>query len=220
MSDVSIARPPAALRAAIAADLEPVRPLRSPMVRALSLAPIALALLLAAPVVFEFRDLRPLGWFLSWGVSLIQLAAGLGLAAAALREAVPGRAWSTTAIAGLMTGAVVFVIAVTLASWQASPVVLGRGWWEIWAICLASSAVTALPATILTAVLALRALPTRPVVTGLLAGVGAGLMADAGWRLFCHFSEPAHVLGAHLGGVLLAGSMGAILTPWLAASKK
>jgi hypothetical protein len=23
-------------------------------------------------------------------------------------------------------------------------------------------------------------------------------MADAGWRLFCHFSDPAHVIGAHV----------------------
>lgn len=48
-------------------------------------------------------------------------------------------------------------------------------------------------------VLAARAYPTRPVVAGALLGLGAGLMANAGWRLFCHFSEPAHVLSAHVG---------------------
>jgi len=48
-------------------------------------------------------------------------------------------------------------------------------------------------------VLAARAYPTRPVVAGALLGVGAGLMANAGWRLFRHFSEPAHVLSAHVG---------------------
>jgi hypothetical protein len=67
----------------------------------------------------------------------------------------------------------------------------------------------------LTAILAVRAWPTRPAVTGWLAGLGAGLMADAGWRLFCHFSEPSHVLAAHLGGVLAAGAVGAVITPRL-----
>jgi hypothetical protein len=37
-------------------------------------------------------------------------------------------------------------------------------------------------------------------------------MSDAGWRLFCHFSEPAHVLAGHLGGIALATIIGA----WLA----
>jgi hypothetical protein len=36
-------------------------------------------------------------------------------------------------------------------------------------------------------------------------------MADAGWRLFCHFSEPSHVLSAHLGGVVIAALAGAVL---------
>ena len=42
-----------------------------------------------------------------------------------------------------------------------------------------------------------RAFPLRPRIAGALYGLGAGLMADAGWRLFCHFSNPAHVFGAH-----------------------
>ena len=43
---------------------------------------------------------------------------------------------------------------------------------------------------------------------GCYLGVGAGVMADAGWRMFCHFSEPAHVLSAHLGGVAVAAIAG------------
>ena len=49
----------------------------------------------------------------------------------------------------------------------------------------------------------------RPLIMGVLFGLGAGLMADAGWRIFCHFSEPAHVLSAHLGGVLVSAMAGA-----------
>ena len=32
--------------------------------------------------------------------------------------------------------------------------------------------------------------------------VHAGLGADAGWRLFCHFSEPAHVFPTHTAAVI------------------
>ena len=35
-------------------------------------------------------------------------------------------------------------------------------------------------------------------------------MADAGWRIFCHFSEPAHVLSAHLAAVIMSTMIGAL----------
>lgn len=217
MSDLSISRPPHALRAAIAADLSPVGRLRTPFLRALWLAPLAGVLLVAAPLIFDFRDLRPLGWIWSWGASLVQLVAGLGLAAAALRESVPGRSWSRGALVSLVTVPVLMVVAVTLGSWHASPVLVQGSWLFIATICFACTTASALPATALASVLALRAFPTRPGLTGCLAGLAGGLMADAGWRLFCHFSEPAHVVAAHLGGVITAGLIGAVLTRWLSA---
>lgn len=219
MSDRAMTAVPPALRAAIAADLHPVRPLAAPWRRALMLAPVAAAMLMAAPLVFQFRDLDALGWALSWGASGLQAIAGLALVAASLRESVPGRSWSARALAAIVAGTLLLVAAVTVASWHASPVSLGRGWWWVGLICFAASTATALPATILAAILALQALPTRPAVTGLLAGLGGGLMADAGWRLFCHFSQPSHVLSAHLGGVVLAAAIGAAITPWLSSRR-
>ena len=142
--------------------------------------------------------------------------AGVALVAAALRESVPGRNWSSAALALIAAAAVALVIAVSVASWHASPVTLGRAWLTVGAICFVASALSALPVTIVAALLALSALPTRPAVTGLLAGLGGGLMADAGWRLFCHFSDPPHVLASHLGGVVAAALIGAALTPMLA----
>jgi hypothetical protein len=65
MNDASVGLPPPELRRAIAADLAPVRPLPPPWQRALALAPIALVLLVAAPIVFQFRDLDALGFLLS-----------------------------------------------------------------------------------------------------------------------------------------------------------
>jgi hypothetical protein len=88
---------------------------------------------------------------------------------------------------------------------------LDRGWWGVGLLCLSGSAATALPIVALANVLAARAYPTRPLLIGVLSGLGAGLMADAGWRIFCHFSEPAHVLAAHLGGVVVSALAGAAL---------
>ena len=189
--------------------MSPVRPLPSPWVRALWCAPFAFLALLAAPAYFNVRaDAAQLGWFSSWGASLIQVVAGFALLAAALRESIPGRAWSSGAIGAWLVTPIALVIAVTLASWEASPVILTSGWWTVWVVCIGGSAATALPLVALASVLAVRAYPTRPAVAGLLLGLGAGVIADAGWRMFCHFSEPAHVLSAHLGGVAVAALIG------------
>jgi hypothetical protein len=203
---------PTELRARIEADYEPVRPLPAPFVRALAVAPFAIVALLAAPLFFNVRsDADRLGWAMTWGMSLVQVVFGFIVITAALRESVPGRAWSPSALIAWVSVPLVLLVAVTFASWQASQVPLQRGWWTIGLVCVAGSAATALPVIALANVLAARAYPTRPAIAGLLLGVGAGLMADAGWRLFCHFSEPSHVLSAHLGGVALAALAGAAL---------
>jgi hypothetical protein len=203
---------PPGLRAQLAADYAPVRRLRSPWLRALALLPLSMVVLLAAPAVFQLRpDAPALGWIGTWGASVAQAAIGIALVAAGLRESVPGRGWSRASIGLWIAIPVAYVVLVTLASWQASPVILRRGWWFVSAICLAGSTVTALPAVVLAGILAARAYPTRAAIAGALFGLGAGLMADAGWRLFCHFSEPAHVLAAHLGGVIISTAVGSLV---------
>ena len=205
------------LRAAVASDLAPVVPLASPLRRALPLLPVAAFLLLAAPLTFEFRDLTALGWRWSWGASLLQIVIAFALVTLALRQAVPGREWPTSSLVSCGLGVTLLFAAVTYGTWIASPVALARGWWIIGAICALSSAISALPVVVLAALLVIRAFPLQPAATGAIAGFGAGLIADAGWRLSCHYSEPAHVLAAHFGGVLLASAVGAILVRWLCA---
>lgn len=209
-------RMPPPLRARLAADFAPVRRLWPPYARVLWLLPMALGLLVAAPLVFELRlDAPRLGWEGTWGVSSLQAVAGLVLVGAALREAVPGLGWSRRAVALWLALPVLVVASVTLASWEASPVVLRARWLWVSGMCLTWSSATALPAVALAAALAARAYPTRPALAGALLGSGAGLMADAGWRLFCHYSEPAHVLSAHLAAVILSAIAGALLAPRL-----
>jgi hypothetical protein len=199
------------LRAAIAANLTPVRPLPPPALRAALLLPVGVLLLFAAPLIFDFRDLDALGWRWSIAASSVEMLAGIGVVMLALREAIPGRAASSRVMSALAAGVAVLFIGITLASWQASPVSLRGHWWEISGICLVMSAASALPAVALSSVLIVRAFPLRPALAGGVAGFGSGLMADAGWRLFCHFSEPAHVVAAHFGGVLVAALTGAAL---------
>ena len=81
----------------------------------------------------------------------------------------------------------------------------------MWGVCLTGTIVSALPALAVAGWLAARAFPLRPRLAGALYGVGAGLMADAGWRLFCHFSHPAHVFGAHTLGIVVTGMLGVLL---------
>lgn len=211
MSEPSVLPP--ALRARLASDFRAVRPLRSPVARAMAVVPFAAIALVAAPLWFELRiDAPRLGWLQSWGWSLVQAVAGVALVAAALREAVPGRQRGRGALAPWLALPPVLVALVTWTTFEASPIVVGRAWMWIGAMCFAGSLATALPVVAMSAVLASRAWPTRPGLTGLIGGLGAGLMADAGWRLFCHFSEPAHVLGAHFLAVVVAGLLGAALS--------
>jgi hypothetical protein len=212
---------PTALRARIEADYTAVRPLPAPLLRAAWLLPFALLALVAAPAFFSVRaDAVRLGWTMTWGVSGLQIVLGFIVLAAALRESIPGRAWSVPAVIAWVATSVVLLIAATLATWQVSPIPLRREWWAVGLICVSGSAATALPIVALANVLAARAYPTRPAIVGLLLGVSAGLMADAGWRLFCHFSEPSHVLSAHLGGVAMAALAGSALAIWLKADRQ
>ena len=202
---------PAQLRARLAAEYHPVRPLRSPWARALLVVPLAIVALIAAPVAFDVRPAANLGWLGVWGLSIAQSMIGLLVVGAALRESIPGRDWSRGALALWLAIPILIVVGVTLTSWEASPVLLRGQWWFVAGVCFAGSAATALPAVAFASILAARAYPTRPAVAGALLGLGAGLMADAGWRIFCHFSEPAHVLSAHLAAVIMSTIVGSLV---------
>lgn len=212
---------PDGLREALAADYAPVRRLPSPLWRAMAVAPFALLTLVAASTVFELRmDAARLGWAGTWGVSGLQALAGLALVVAALREAIPGRAWGRAATAAWLLLPICGMVGVTLASWMLSPIRLSVHWLWIGGLCFAGSTASSLPIVALAGVLAARAYPTRPLVAGALLGLGAGLVADAGWRLFCHYSEPAHVFAAHFGAVLVATALGASTAHVMSARRK
>lgn len=207
---------PPALRDAIERDLRPTRPLRPPSVRALALVPLAAAIVVAVPALHFFRpDMRTVGFLRAWGFSIGQALAGLVIVCLALRESIPGRALSRVALAWTVAVGLALpfaLLALTASSFDIGPRpgdALAEG-----ATCFRISALAAVPALLVAAMLAGRAFPLRPAVAGALYGLGCGLVADAGLRLYCDYSVPMHVLFAHGGariGVMLAGAAVAIV---------
>jgi hypothetical protein len=194
----------AGLRDRIARDLKRVKPLRPPMVRALALVPLAAAIVFAVPALHFFRsDMRTLGLMRGWGFSFAQALAGVVVVAAALRESIPGRSLSRASLTwtmalGVMVPAAALVL--TASSFDLGPEP-GRGFAEGIG-CFRVSTAAAIPALIVAAILAARAFPLRPGIAGALYGLGCGLIADAGLRLYCEYTAPPHVLLAHGGAIL------------------
>lgn len=208
----------AAARGAILADLAPVRPLSAPLRRAMILLPAGLLLLAAQPLIYGLRgDAPALGLLRLWGLSVAQSLIGLLFIAAALREAVPGRTLPRARLLFAL-GALVSV-AVTFVTWQGSATGVPPGFvGRFWTVCFTRPLLIGLPVMAIALGLAWRAYPLRASLVGALAGLGAGLMTDAGWRIFCDVSDPVHVLSAHLAAVLAlaaAGAAAAALLDWL-----
>jgi hypothetical protein len=201
------------LRDKIQGDLRPTRPLRPPLVRALVLMPLAVAIVLSVPGLRFFRsDMQAIGLLKAWGFSFGQALAGLVIIGVALRESIPGRGLSRGAIAATIAIGLAIpfaLLAVTASAFNIGPEA-GRGF-EEGIGCFRVSAISAIPALIAAAFLAARALPTRPALAGALYGLGCGLIADAGLRLFCEYTVPTHVLFGHGGAILGAMAFGAIV---------
>lgn len=202
--------PPSSLRELVAGDLRPVRPLRKPWTRALVALPFALVLLFAAQMSFGLReDAGRLGWILTWGASLLELALGMQLVVLALREAVPGRALPRGALAATFTVALGSVVVVTVVTWLVSPIrITAESVFYVSAFCFGHTLLAALPVILVVGILVARGYATRPLVAGALCGAAGGVMSDAGWRLFCHYSDPWHVFPTHVGAVLAAAFVG------------
>jgi hypothetical protein len=204
---------PKELRDAVQRDLRPTRPLRSPSVRALVLIPLAIAIVISVPGLRFFRsDISAVGLVRAWGFSFGQAFAGLLIIVAALRESIPGRGLSRGAIvATIAIGlAIPFaLLAVTASAYDVGPApghALEEG-----IGCFRVSAISAIPALIAAALLAARAFPLRPALAGALYGLGCGLIADAGLRLFCEYTVPSHVVFGHGGAILGAMAVGAVV---------
>jgi hypothetical protein len=203
---------PPSLRERIAGDLAPVSPLRRPWLRAAAALPLGILLLFGASAVYGVRgDAGRLGWTLTWGLSTVELALGMLLIGMSLRDAVPGRVWSPPVLAASLVTTLGAVTLITLVTWRISPTrIAGEPVAYVTRICFGYTLLAAVPVILFVGLLVSRAYPLRPWIAGALYGAGAGLLSDAGWRLFCHYSDPWHVLPSHLGAVLAASLIGAL----------
>ena len=204
---------PKDLRDAISRDLKPTRPLRPPFIRALVLVPLAAAIVLSVPGLRFFRsDMAALGFLRAWGFSIGQALGGLVIIAIALRESIPGRSLSRSAIGWTFAIGLALpfaLLAVTASAFDVGPDpghALAEG-----AACFRVSAISSIPALLAAAWLAARAFPLRPALAGALYGLGCGLIADAGLRLFCEYTVPSHVLFGHGGAIVGAMAVGAVV---------
>jgi hypothetical protein len=204
----------AGVRAIVERDLRPVRPLWPPSKRALALLPLALAVVIGVPLAHYFRtDLAALGFFRSWGLSVVESLAGLSIIALGLREAVPGRALRARALViasavGLAMPLIIYRL--TTETFNVGP----RTWsqWQFGMACFRTSVLAAVPVLMASAFLTKRAFPLRRVATGILWGLGCGLIADAGLRLYCEFTTLPHMVLEHFSAVVASMLLGVVIT--------
>jgi len=211
-------RAKADLRTIVSRDLRPVHPLWPPSRRALMLLPLAIAIVVGIPVVNYFRpDFDALGFLRGWGLSILESGAGLAIVALGLRESVPGRALRLTAlVAASIIGLALplIVLRATSDNFTVGP----QSWseWRYGMACFRTSVLAAAPILAASAFLTRRAFALRPVVAGILWGLGCGLIADAGLRLYCEFTSMPHVMLEHFGAVVASMLLGAIVSSAIA----
>ncbi len=200
---------PPEIRRHIGHDLEPVRPLPPPWVRALVVLAWAVAGLLVILAVGGVRaDAGELGMLVAWGAAMVEILAGFALIALALREAVPGAALPRRTLIGALLAAALVAGAVALLTWMRAAPAASACRFDAGMSCLAMEFALGVPALAMTVLLAVRALPVRPRWAGVLGGVGSGLLADGLQHLLCPVSDLAHVLVWHVGAIVGLGCAG------------
>ncbi len=206
---------PDALRRAVAADIEPVKPLPPPWVRILWAGPLAAVMAAGTLVYFGLQsDLQRAGVAMTWLPMVLQITLGLAVLAIALQETVPGMRVAKPVVYGVCLSALALHLAVNIIMWLRDPMGYEdflTSWWG----CIRYEILLGVPFLAIVTYMAGRALPIRPRYVGLLAGFGAGVIADASWRMVCPVSIPTHFLTAHLGGMLILGATGYLFGAFL-----
>ena len=202
---------PESLRQSVACDLKPVCPLAAPWRRMLWVVPLTIvAFLLPQLIMGQRPDLDRLGMLLAWLPVAVQFLLGFGLMGMALREAVPGLGISRGMIGAVIVTAIGLHLTVNSVVWLLYPMT-AENVWSLWWLCFRHELFLGIPFLLVVTWLAARALPVRPRTIGILSGVGAGVIADATWRMVCPISEPSHVLTSHLTPVFVLGALGFLL---------
>ncbi len=192
------------LRDDLAADPAPVKPLRP--LRALApwglLIVLGLLTVLIATVGLR-EDAASLGPIWLWLPSLIELAMAVWLLAAGLEETTPGRGLNKRMVAvGVGTGILTHCAVTVLTQQKGSGLSTGSMAAGKLFSCFGAELLLAIPILVVAALILRRGLTTRPARAGIAVGIGAGVCADALWRLICPYGDFRHVLSAHLTSII------------------
>ncbi|MEM7584298.1 MAG: NrsF family protein [Acidobacteriota bacterium] len=202
-----------ALRTQIARDLRPVKPL-------VLTRWLAGFLLLFAPLsglLLWYRfGLRGENGVLDslwlWGLSGAELLLGYAVLIWILREAVPGRRLDTVGLRVVAGAALLLHVLITLVTYAKSPleVPAGHGW-MYGLYCFRFEVLIGGACLLFILWLSRQGLTTHPRRIGLMGGLGAGLVADAIWRLVCPYSDHHHSFGSHTSAILTLVVVGGAL---------
>jgi hypothetical protein len=202
---------PSALKSEIADTLRPVSPLASPARRAAVFLLVGAGFLVLVPAVWGLRrNAAAVGPLLglTW---VVQTVTAVLIFAAAIAESVPGRLLSPARLWTLVSVSIAVTAASLVAFFFEAPVDV-PSWltMRFLRVCLSRGYLLGLLPLVVAGVLLARGLTRRPVIAGALAGLGAGLLVDSTWRLYCGVTHPAHTLLSHVGAIGLLASTGAL----------
>ena len=201
------------LRSRIAGSLTPVRPLPRPSRRVWMLLPLGLIVATLTPIINGLRpDLASVSPLITWGLTAVQALLGIWILALGFRESVPGENLSRAAVATAIALSAAVLIGITLVTNAVSPTGIPAGReFSWWIECVYGPLMLGVPFMLVATLLAVRAFPTRPALTGALCGLSAGILSDAGWRLGCFVSSPGHVVNSHDLAIFILVGAGALL---------
>ena len=198
------------LKAEVARDLKPVRPLRPAWMRALVLFPCAaLGFVLLALIYGPYWEKSGL----VWAMGAFQILVAYGILWVGLREAVPGEGPGAPALGFAALIATAAVVAANALLVSLRPMTGPPGFDGFSFYCFKVVFALGFPALALGFWLAVRGYPLRPAVAGVLGGLSAGVVSAGVWSLYCPYNKLSH-LASHIGPIipvalvgLLAGSL-------------
>jgi len=194
----------------------PVRPLRSPLERALLLAILAVGIGALLLMVTSLRaDLGKVPWAVAYGPAILEMLAGAGVFWLAMRWSVPGSGERYSRSSVLLATAMGLALAAALAAPHFVPrdhpgMCVGSDP-GMGLPCTGWQLLIAIPILLLSLWFILRGAAVSSVLAGALAGLGAGLLSDAAIHLHCPAVDPSHTVTWHLGVVALLAAAGALI---------
>ena len=197
------------IRAEVSRDLSSVTPLKPAWSRALLVIPIALITLAVVLTVYGLRgDADKLGFWSLWSPVLLMMGVAYFVVMMVLRNRTPGEEMSSAFWIVAPVLAVAMQIGTNFFTFTFSPIVPDGIGWQQEAVCFGRISLFGIPTLVVVFWLLSRGLPLRPRIVGFMSGLGAAILSESIYRLYCGVSHPGHTLPWHTGALLAMGLLG------------